>query len=231
MKYIIFISIVFFLSCSVLNNRKEKTHVRKMTFSVESIFGDLAEMTDQFESYIEIVDSSEMSDSFNIKMQNLMKKKIENESEFPNEIYLEITKEGWIRQRYFSNRYTNLLEYNQKSDSIRIVSNNTNKEIGKYKLKRDSCTYEIEIDKHSTKNVHGFDCYYIKLEEFYGDSEFRALMGSTIYEMWVTEDLELSTYSLLKNECNVEGFVPLEVKFYQSTSKGNYHKYILTKTE
>jgi hypothetical protein len=226
MKKFVYITILTLVSCTVFRSNSENNKLNKLTFTVESKFEEIPEMANQIESYIENIDSTGLTDSFKIKFQTLLMEKAERESKYPYEIYIEASKDGWQRQRYFANKYTNKLRYSRERDSISVINYITNEfEFGS-KLKRDSCTYTIEVDKEKRKVIYGYNCYYVKLEEFSGDKDFIDLMGSTVYEMWATTKIDIPIYLVLKNDCKVdEVFFPLETKMYQSNSKNNYHNY------
>ncbi len=226
MKKIVYITILTLVSCTVFRSNSEYTKLKELTFTVESKFDEIPEMANQIESYIENIDSIDLTDSFKIKFQTLLKEKAERESNYPNEIYIEAIKDGWQRQRYFENKYTNKLRYSPKKDSISVINYVTNEfEFGS-KLKRDSCNYTIEVDKEKRKVIYGYNCYFVKLEEFSGDKEFIDIMGSTVYEMWATTEINIPIYLVLKNDCKIEEiFFPLDTKMYQSKSKNNYHLY------
>ena len=216
------------VSCTVFRSNSENKKLNKLTFTVQSKFEEIPGLANQIESYIENIDSMGLTDSFKIKFQTILKEKAERESRYPNEIYIEAIKDGWQRQRYFGNKYTNKLRYSPAKDSISVINYITNEfEFGS-KLKRDSCTYTIEVDKEKRRVINGYNCYFVKLEEFSGDKEFIDIMGSTVYEMWVTSKINIPTYLVLKNDCKIqEIFFPLETKMYQSKSKNNYHNYMI----
>ena len=232
MKNITLLSLLALVSCSVFKTNSTYSGLNKLTFTVESKFEQIPEMTNQIETYLENLDSLGLTDSFKIKFQKLMNEKVERELKYPNEIYIEAVGNDWQRQRYIENKYTNKLIYRPESDSIYVIDSKTNEYQVGSKLKRDSCSYRIEVDKTKRKAIYGYNCYFIKLEEFSGDKNFRDLMGSTVYEMWVTTKINIPIYLLLKNECIIdEKFFPLETKKYQSKSKNNYQQYNIKKIE
>ena len=225
MKHLLILLVLLGSSCSILKKSQQEIRINKMTFTVTSTFDKMSEMAGQIESYIENVDSTGVSDSFSIKFQKLMQSKLEEEAKFPNEIYIKPNLNGWERQRYFNNRYTNHLVFNSDNDTITIINPERTETIGTYKLKRDSCTCKLEERKDKIKTIKGYNCYFVLLEEICGDKEYVEIIGSTIYEMWVTEEIPLSMYSILKNECEIDGLFPLETKMYQSKSRGTSHSY------
>ncbi|MEZ4909232.1 MAG: hypothetical protein R2774_00055 [Saprospiraceae bacterium] len=228
MNKIVYLATLTFLSCNVFQSNYDHNKLNKLTFTVESKFDELPEMMNQIESYIEKIDSTGLTDSFKIKFQTLLMEKAERESKYPNEIYIEAIKDDWQRQRYFENKYTNKLRYSPKKDSISIINYVTNEFEFGLKLNRDNCTYTIEVDNEKRKVIHGYNCYFVKLTEFSGDQEFIDMMGSTVYEMWVTTKINIPIYLVLKNDCKIEeNFFPLETKMYQSKSKNNYHIYMI----
>ena len=232
MKIIILFLIVTAVSCSVIKTNSKGNSLTKLTFTVESKSERIPETASQFLEYVEQTDSIEQIDSFKVKLLELMKEKAEREAKYPNEIYIESTAEAWQVQRYFGNRYTNKVRYYPENDSISVINYETNRIDSWAKLIRDSCAYHIEVDKTKTKSIHGYKCYYVKLEELSGDKNFIDLIGSTVYEMWVTSKIKIPNYLILKNNCLInEDFFPLETKKYQSKSKNEYYLYLIKEIE
>lgn len=231
MKNIILILMFGLVSCSAFNQGARNSAIRKLTFSVESIIEEIPSKTNQVLSYILNDDKSKANDSFYNSLQELMKIKLENESKFPNEIYIEAIQNGWTKQRYINNAYTDYINYNSAIDSISILSYQNKDIIGSYKIVKGSSTCTIENDKSKLKTIHGYQCYFIKIEEFSNDETFLNHYGSTIYEMWVTEKINFPIYTLLKIDCNFTGFFPLQTKIYQSNSLDKYYQYTIKNIE
>ena len=54
------------------------------------------------------------------------------------------------------------------------------------------------------------------------------MLGPTVYEMYVTEEINVPMSGVVNNECNVTGFFPLETIKYVESSPNNYHTYIFS---
>jgi peptidoglycan hydrolase CwlO-like protein len=100
MKNITLLSLLALVSCSVFKTNSTYSGLNKLTFTVESKFEQIPEMTNQIETYLENLDSLGLTDSFKIKFQKLMNEKVERELKYLNEIYIEAVGNDWQRQRY-----------------------------------------------------------------------------------------------------------------------------------
>lgn len=223
MKKILYLLLVFHQSCTINKQNNQPNNFHKLTFSVESITNDITKQI--------YPSNSDSSTSFNSKVQEIMKRKMEREAKYPNELYIEITNNGWKRQRFIGNEYIDYFKYNINKDSFQAIRHENNQLLGTYKLERDSCTCIIDTDKSRSKKIMGHECHFVRIEERCGHEDFKNLFGTQIFEMWVTEAINIPTFVLLKTQCITEGFFPLETKQYLSNSIENYHIYTIKKIE
>lgn len=232
MKKIILCSIITLFTCSVFKTKAQQSKINKLTFTVENVYEQSPESSKQMGSFLSQVDSTQITDSILHMYEVMMQKKLERTLKYPNEIYIESVENGWQRQRYTENRYTDYLRYHPENDSIELINYQSNRfEIGA-KLIRDSCTYEIERDTSKKKVIWGYNCYFVKLKEFCCHQEAIDILGSTVYDMWVTTEINIPSYLILKNNCLIEEqFFPLETKKYQSKSENSYHLYTIKSIE
>lgn len=214
-KYL-FIFLLCFLSFSCVTTKVQqgKKQINKFTFSVQTTFGDLKVHAEQIKSLLDKLDPKLNSDS--IDFSQVLKKKIENDTKFPNEIYIEITNNGTIKQRFYANRLSHFIKYVESKDSIIMMDYQTKEIMASTKLEREGCSYNIELDKAKTKMIKGYLCYFVRIEEFSNNEEYNKVFGSDVYEMYVTDEIKIPMYSLVKNSCYIAGIYPLEVKRYFS---------------
>lgn len=220
------------LSYSTLNGQGHIGIGNKLTFTVENSEENMALL---FKVMAAFADSAETANTNMDSMQRVFTKMMQDKArqarKFPNEIYIKINKSGWMRQTFYANKYTDYIQYFNDNDSIEVYDQQ-HPELSprKIALLRDTCDFTIETDKQNTKNIEGFNCYYVKVVER-NNSETEELIGDGIYEMYVNEEIPLSMYALLINDCRISGFFPLEAKMYHSKTPDAYSIYKLSKVE
>jgi len=81
--------------------------------------------------------------------------------------------------------------------------------------------YEIKKYPKDQKNIKEFRCYKVVLEiEEKPDPEFNLSVGNRIFEMYVTEEIELPLYSFPNLNINGQSFFPLEIKTWEEKLPG-----------
>jgi len=215
-------------SCSSMMKTTKTSNVSKLIYTIE----DSQEVVPMLSNIVEsMVDSSETkisSDSIKMMISQKLKKKMQEAAKYPNEIKLEITKDGWIKQRFIKNKHTYCFKHFIKNDSVIVYDSNKVNIITRYKKTTDNCLCKINIDKSKTKNIFGYECYYAKAEEVCSNTDSKETLTAS-YEMFVTEKIHLPMYAILENECKLSGYFPLEVKCYLSNEF--YYLYKLTRIE
>lgn len=86
----------------------------------------------------------------------------------------------------------------------------------------------IKVDKNDTKKILGFDCYKViyELEPMDAEEEnFKIDEGNTVYEMYVTDAINLPVHALLTTYQLINQFFPLEIKKYSKNLNGISEKY------
>lgn len=101
-----------------------------------------------------------------------------------------------------------------------------NKVYSSFDLFSKSEKYIVEKDIKNKKNILNYDCYYVKLTKIENDTgEFSS--GNTIYEMYVTEKINLPVHAVINLTKNFNDFFPLEIKISEENIKGIYELYRL----
>ena len=95
-----------------------------------------------------------------------------------------------------------------------------------FKIFQADGDYFIEEFPNDKKEILGYDCYKViirKKEQIDEVSPIR--FGDTIYEMYVTKEIELSIHALLNFTKKFSGFFPLEVRTWDENLTGNQKVY------
>lgn len=205
--------------------------IQKVVFNVKNEFGQIQKMGEMMKDVLKEDDSSGVSDSFNIMFAKFLEKKIDKESTFPNEIIIEAQEDNWIRKRYYNDSYSHFLKIRANSDSIQVLSNSDSTAIVTYKMDRECSNFNIRKDTSMRKLIGGYNCYYVKVVEYTIDEDLSDKIGGQVYEMWVTDDIDIPVYTVLKNDCRFDGFFPLETKAYNAELPKNITHYTLKSIE
>lgn len=91
------------------------------------------------------------------------------------------------------------------------------------------------VDKHSKKNINGYDCYRVTYEykenEKTEDEDFMKYAGNMIYkrEMWVTDKIKSLYHPVIYEKEILEKYYPLDILETQSDVKGFETRFVLQK--
>ncbi len=88
-----------------------------------------------------------------------------------------------------------------------------------FDLFKENIDCSIEIDKNQRKKILGYDCYKVILIPKIEKIDKTIPLGDTVFEMYVTEQIDLPIHSLI-NIGKLFSFFPLEVISYESNIKG-----------
>lgn len=192
-----------------------------LTFSLSNHFKDLPELFRHQTS----------SEAALQQLTKAFQKQVDKEAQYPNELYLTITDDGWTSQRFSSNEYSYLSKRFFRNDSSLLYDKYNNELMGSSRIKLRTCDYTIEINKRKKKTIHGYPCYYVKVTKISADTTSRNAIGDIVYELYVTEQIALPMEALVRNDCDIPGFFPLEVTEYPSKSRKNKKRYKLVRIE
>ncbi len=204
------------------------SNVNKLIYTVEDSQEVIPVLSNIVESLVDSSETKISSDSLKMMISQKIKKKMQEEAKYPTEIKFEITKDGWIKQRFIKNKLTYCFKHFIKNDSIIVYDSNKVNIITSYKKTTDNCLCKITIDKSKTKDIFGYECYYVKAEEVCSNTDSKETLTAN-YEMYVTEKIHLPMYAILENDCELSGYFPLEVKCFLSNEF--YYRYKLTRIE
>ncbi|MBK7467704.1 MAG: hypothetical protein IPJ43_13380 [Saprospiraceae bacterium] len=226
-KITIFLLLIGF-SCSSIKNRTKTSNVYKLTFSVEDSPEVISLLSNLGESFADSSDINSSPDSIKMFVTQILNKNIQETAKYPNEITLEITKDGWFKQRFIKNKHTDCHKHFFKNDSVYVYDSNKVYIIHKFKLAPSNCLCKINIDKSKTKNIHGYKCFYVKAEEICGKTNSKVTLTTT-YEMYLTDKIHIPMHAILENDCKLPGYFPLEIKCYLDNKY--YYEYKLNRME
>ncbi len=88
--------------------------------------------------------------------------------------------------------------------------------------------FSIEEYPDDRKELLGYNCFKIVIRKKNQDEEdFPMDLGDTLYEMYVTKEIDLPVHALLDITKNFSDFFPLEVKIWEENMKGNHEVYVI----
>lgn len=144
------------------------------------------------------------------------------------EIYIEVKNDSiWrytkqngklIGDYFLIQKNSGVLNYYDKSKTVNYR---------KYDLFAKNHKYEIIENRKNKKEINGFDCY--KLTLITKDEETD--MGNTIYEMYVTDKIELPIHSVINLTKLVTNTFPMEIRISEEKLSGLAEQYELIKIE
>lgn len=227
-KYLI-ILIILTASCSITRRSAKRIATgNKLTFQVENV-----NLSDTL-SHTALSDIFELNKNDTLKkifLESLQRKWLK-EKIYPNEIHIELEQNGWRKQRFVDNKSTDIYQHFFTNDTIKVYSAKEpyhliNSIVRVY----SDCEFEIITNPKKRKSIAGYDCYFVKIEESYGSEKAMKILGTTVYEMYVTTKINLPMNSLLNNECEINGFFPLEAKKYVANDTTIYSTFKLINVE
>jgi hypothetical protein len=93
-------------------------------------------------------------------------------------------------------------------------------------------TLEVEYLPEDQKEIANYKCYKVVIRQKHEiDPDFPFDSGDTIFELYVTNEINLPVHSLLNLYCDSQKFFPLEVKIWSENLKGNYTTYKVVEIE
>jgi hypothetical protein len=144
------------------------------------------------------------------------------------EIYVEIQNDSiWRHTKqkdkiigdYFMIQKNNgILNYYDKSKSVNYKN---------YDLFAQKNKYEIIENRKDKKQIKGFDCYKLTLIKKDTESD----LGNTIFEMYVTDQIELPIHSVINLNKLVPNTFPMEIKISKEKLSGIIELYELIRVE
>lgn len=218
-------------ACGALQAQQTLKAGQKLTFSITANFQNSPKMAHQMAGSFGQIDSVSAPDSSVQKLTKVLEKKMADAAKYPSELYIGITEDGWTYQKFISNKYTYLYRYFFRNDSVQVFDISKTERINSAKLNQSPCDYNIKINKRKKKTILGYQCYYVKVTENISNAAAQKVMGQMVYEMYVTGKIALPSEALLKNDCKMPGFFPLEVTKYPSKSPENNTHYKLVRIE
>ncbi|MCH3880938.1 MULTISPECIES: hypothetical protein [Tenacibaculum] len=232
MKHINYILIFLLLvGCSSAKNLTEnnskptKFVFKKSIISYQNGILDLQSKTD---SLIHVTYNPKGKDSLiNKKLKEM--EVINSLAQSPEtEIYVEVENDSiWrstkldgkmIGDYFMIQKNSGILNYYDKSKSVNYR---------KYDLFSQNYEYQITENKKDRKEINGFDCFKLKLVKIDKESD----LGDTIYEMYVTEQIDLPIHSVINLTKLVPNTFPMEIKVSEEKLSGMAELYELIRIE
>mgnify|MGYP006909075371 FL=1 len=144
------------------------------------------------------------------------------------EIYIEVKNDSiWrytkqngkmIGDYFMIKKNSGVLNYYDKSKTVNYR---------KYDLFAKNHKYEIIENRKNKKEINGFDCYKLTLIKKDEESD----TGNTIYEMYVTDKIELPIHSVINLNKLVQNTFPMEIRISEEKLSGLAEQYELIKIE
>ena len=200
-------------------------NINKLIYTLKNSQEVVPIISKMVESLLDSTEAYILSDSTKMKIFQKFNKQPKEAAKWPNEIEIEITKDGWSKQRFINNIHSYCFKHFIENDSVIVYDSSRVDFITSYKKTADNCLCKLSIDKSKTKSILGYKCYYAKAEEICSKTDSKDTL-STTYEMYVTDKIHLPLYAILENECKHPGYFPLEVKCFLSNEF--YYQYKLT---
>ena len=234
MKYVfICFSFFYLISCTVIK-KSAQTHLTpvKLVFENYSISenneeGRKSKETDSIDSTF----APKGIDSLRIRsLTEIAFSSFSSETQ-PVKIVLEVTKDSIWRYMVqngimigdFSviRNNSGIIHYYDKSKQFNYLN------VDLFQNKNKSEITSI-MKKYDRKIIKGYDCFKLILVETMSDSDFP---GNTIYEMYVTDKIQLPAYALALNIPAQPGLFPLEVIIKESFLPGLVEFYRLVEID
>ena len=232
MKHINYILILLiFVGCSstkkLTENNAEPT---KFVFKKSMVFtqSGISDLKSKTDSLIDAAYKPNGKDSLMNKKRKEMQMTEFLTQTLDTEIYVEIQhdsiwrytkKNGKMIGDYFMVQKNNgILYYYNKSKTINYR---------KYDLFAEKHEYEIIENRKDRKEIKGFACYKMTLIKKDNESD----LGNTIYEMFVTEQINLPLHSVVNLTKLVANTFPMEIKVFEEKLSGMAELYELIKIE
>ena len=92
--------------------------------------------------------------------------------------------------------------------------------------------YSIEEYPNDKKEILGYGCHKVTIrKKERAEDDFPMRIGDTIYEMYVTKEIDLPVHALLNFTKNFSDFFPLEVRTWEENLTGNQEVYEIKEIE
>ena len=232
MKYTIYIIIVLILvSCSTSKKMTERSsQPTKFVFkkSMVSSQSGITELKSKTDSLIDTTYNPKGKDSLtNKKLKEMQMTEFLTQTP-ETEIYVEVKNDSiWrhtkqngemIGDYFMVQKESGILNYYDKSKSVNYR---------KYDLFAKKHKYEIIENRKVIKEINGFDCYKLTLIKKDAQSD----LGNTIYEMYVTDQIELPIHAVINLTKLVPNTFPMEIRISEEKLSGLAEQYELIKIE
>lgn len=228
MKQIPYILIFLILvGCSSTKNISEKNPkptrfvFKKSMVSSQNGISDLKSKTDS------IIDAT-----YDPKgIDSLMNKKLKDMqmTEFltqtpETEIHLEVQNDSiWRHTKQDGKMIGDYIMIQKNSGILNYYDKSKSLNYRKYDLFAENYEYEIIENRKDRKDIKGYDCYQLTLIEKDSISD----LGNTIYEMYVTDRIELPIHSVINLTKLIPNTFPMEIKISGENLSGLADKYEL----
>jgi len=90
---------------------------------------------------------------------------------------------------------------------------------------KDEKNIDIQEYRKDKKVINNFDCFKVVLQINEEESPIPGFKGETVYEMYVTEDIDLKYHPIIKYKSVVDHYLPLEIRVLTDGIEGVETKY------
>lgn len=140
------------------------------------------------------------------------------------EIYIEVQKDSiWRYTKQNGTMIGDYLMIQKNSGILNYYDKSKSVNYKKYDLFSQNHIYEKIENKKDRKEINGFDCFKLKLVKIDKESDW----GNTIYEMYVTNQIDLPIHSVINLTKLVPNTFPMEIKVSKEILSGMTELYEL----
>lgn len=139
-----------------------------------------------------------------------------------SEVIIDVQQDTIWRYTKQNGKFVGYSEKLQKYDGVLRFYSTSNKSIEAIhyvNLFKDIIGYNIEIDKKQRKNILGYNCFKVIIVIKEEDLELEGFFGDTIWEMYVSDKINLPVHALQNFSKLLPNFFPLELSVYSSNMK------------
>ncbi|MDT0553498.1 hypothetical protein [Urechidicola vernalis] len=232
MKYINYILIILILVGFSSAKRLTESNSKPTKFvfkkSMASSQSGISELNSKTDSLINVAYNPKGKDSaINKELKEMQMTEFLTRTP-ETEIYVEVENDSiWrytkqngkmIGDYFMIQKNSGILNYYDKSKSVNYR---------KYDLFEKNYKYEIIENKKDRKEIKGFDCFKLTLIKQNAESD----LGNTVYEMYVTDQIELPIHSVINLSKLVPNTFPLEIRISEENLSGLEEQYEIIKIE
>ena len=233
MRYINYIFILLFLvGCSstkeLTGNSSQPT---KFVFKKSMVFSETAisNLKSKQDSLIDAMASPKGKDSLMNKQLKAIQMTDFLTQTPDSEIYIEVQNDSvWRYKKQKGEMIGDYVMIPKSSGILHYYDRSKSVNYRKHDLFGGNGKYEVSEDRNDRKEIKGFDCFKLTLVKY---EEEENDFGNTIYEMYVTEQIDLPVHSVINLGKFVPKTFPMEIKITEENFDGMAEMYEIVEIE